>query len=72
MKRILFALMLGLGACTGGNKEPNIVTDTIMVNKKVDTIIQDTVSVTPMTEKSLDQKADDRLDEIMKNRKTLK
>ncbi|PWS25939.1 hypothetical protein DHW03_19085 [Pedobacter yonginense] len=72
MKKILFVLMLGLGACTSENKQTSVVTDTTTVIKNVDTIKKDTVKVAPVKEKSIEQKADDRLDNIMKKRKSVK
>jgi len=72
MKKILFLLILGLGACTGENKQTSIGTDTTTVIKNLDTIKKDTVNDAPEKEKSIDQKADDRLDNIMKKRKSVK
>jgi len=72
MKKILFVLMLGLVACTSENKQTNVVTDTTTVVKDVDTIKKETVKVSPVKEKSIEQKADDRLDNIMKKRKSVK
>ena len=71
MKNILFVLMIGLGACTSEKKQTTVVSDTTSVIKNVDTIKKDTVKVSPVKEKSIEQKADDRLDKIMKKRKNL-